>query len=73
MKNLKVLRRRGWALSHGFILARLTLVSIGLALGLGHYIGGMSGLVIAGICCFAGGFCFIFIPTFRKLAQKYKV
>ena len=70
MKNLKVLGRKGWALSHGFILAGLILLSIGLALGLGPYIGGISGLIIAGISCFAGGFCLIFIPAFGKLAQK---
>jgi len=73
MKNLKVLGRKEWALSHGFILAGLTLVSIGLALGLGPYIGGIIGLMIAGICCFAGALCFIFILAFRRLAPKYEV
>ncbi len=70
MKNLKALGRKGWALSHGFILAGLILLSIGLALGLGPYIGGIIGFIIAGIWCFAGGLCLIFIPAFRKLAQK---
>ena len=70
MKNLKLLRKKGWALSHSLILAGLILLSIGLASGLGRYIGGMIGLVIAGIWCFAGGLCFIFILAFRRLAQK---
>ena len=70
MKNLKVLGRKGWALSHGFTLAGLILLSIGLALGPGPYIGGIIGFIIAGIWCFAGGLCLIFIPAFRKLAQK---
>jgi hypothetical protein len=70
MKNPKVLSRKEWALSHGFILAGLILLSIGLALGLGPHIGGIIGLIIAGIWCFAGGLCLIFIPAFRKLAQK---
>jgi hypothetical protein len=70
MKNLKVLSRKGWALSHGFILAGLILLSIGLALGPGRYIGGIVGLIIAGIWCFIGGLCFMFIPVCRKLSQK---
>ena len=70
MKNLKVLSRKEWVLSHGFILAWLILLSVGLALGLGRYGGAIVGLMIAGIWCFAGGLCFIFIPAFRKLAQK---
>jgi hypothetical protein len=70
MKNLKVLSKKKWALSHGFILAGLILLSIGLALGPGRYVRGIIGLIIAGIWCFAGGLCFIFIPAFRKLAQK---
>ena len=70
MKNLEVLRKKGWALSHGLILAGLILLSIGLALGLGPYIGGMIGLVIAGVWCFAGGLCFTFIFAFRRLAKK---
>ena len=70
MKNLKVLSRKGWALSHGFILAGLILLSIGPASGLGRYIGGIVGLIIAGMWCFAGGLCLIFIPVCRKLSQK---
>lgn len=74
MKNLKVLSRKEWVRSHGFILAGLILLSVGLsvglALGLGRYGGAIVGLMIAGIWCFAGGLCFIFIPAFRKLAQK---
>jgi hypothetical protein len=70
MKNLKVLNRKGWALSHGFILAGLILLSTGLALGLGRYVGGIVGLIIAGMWCFAGGLCLIFIPVCRKLSQK---
>jgi len=58
MKNLEVPRKREWALSHGSILAGLILLSVGLALGMGHYIAGMSGLVTASIWCFAGGLCF---------------
>ena len=70
MKNLKVLSRKEWTLSHGFILGGLILLSVGLALGLGPYIGGIIGLIIASIWCFAGGLCFVFIPAFRKLAAK---
>ena len=70
MKNPKVLSKKEWTLSHGFILAGLILLSIGLALGLGRYIGGIIGLIIAGMWCFAGGLCFIFIPVCRKLSQK---
>ena len=72
MKNLGMLRKRGWALSHGFILAVLILVSVGLASGLGCYIAGMIGLVTTDIWCFASGLCFILIRAFRKLAQKYE-
>ena len=70
MKNLKMLSKKEWALSHGFILAGLILLSIGLALGLGRYIGAIVGLMIAGIWCYAGGLCLILIPAFRRLAQK---
>jgi len=56
MKNLEVLRKGGWALSHGFILARLILIRIGLTLGLGRYICGIIGLVIAGICASTAAF-----------------
>jgi len=70
MNNLTVLSRKKWALSHGFILAGLILLSVGLALGLGRYVGWIIGLIIASIWCLAGGLCFIFIPAFRKLAQK---
>jgi len=70
MKNLKVLSRKKWVLSHGFILAGLILLSVGLALGLGRYGGGIVGLMIAGIWCLAGGLCFVFSPALKKLAQK---
>jgi hypothetical protein len=70
MKNPKVLSIKEWALSHGFILAGLILLSIGLALGLGCYIGGIVGFIIAGIWCLAGGLCFLFIFAFRRLARK---
>jgi hypothetical protein len=50
MKNLKVLHNKVWALSYGFILAGLISIRIGLTLGLGRYICGMTGLVFAGIC-----------------------
>lgn len=70
MKNLKVLGRKGWAISHGFFLAGIILLSIGLALGPGPYIGGIIGFIIAGIWCFAGGLCLIFIPVCRKCCHK---
>ena len=70
MNNLEVLSKKGWPLSHGFILAGLILLSVGLALGLGRYIGGMIGSVIGSIWYFAGGLCFTFILAFRKLAPK---
>jgi TRAP-type C4-dicarboxylate transport system permease large subunit len=70
MKNLEVLSRKGWALNHGFILAGSILPSVGLALRLGRCIGGIVGLIIAGMWCFAGGLCLIFIPVCRKLSQK---
>jgi len=70
MKNLEVLNRKGWALNHGFILAGFILPSVGPASGLGRYIGGIVGLIIAGMWCFAGGLCPIFIPVCRKLSQK---
>jgi len=49
MNNPKILSIKEWTLSHGFIIAGLILLSIGLASGLGRYIGGIVGLVIAGI------------------------
>jgi len=70
MTNLKLLSKKRWALTYGFILAELILFGIGLALGLGRYVGGVIGLIIAGIWCFAGGLFFIYIPAFGKLAQK---
>ncbi len=70
MKNPRVLNRKEWARSHGFVLAGIILLSIGLASGLGRYFGGIVGLIIAGMWCFAGGLCFIFIPMCRKLSQK---
>jgi len=68
MKGLKILSKREWVLSHGFIIGGLILLSVGLALGPGRYIGGIIGLIIAGIWCFAGGLCFVFEYAFRKLA-----
>jgi len=70
MKELKVLSRKQWALSHGFIIGGLILLSVGLGLGLGPIVHGIVGLVIAGIWCFAGGLCFVFMYAFRKLAGK---
>ena len=70
MKDLKVLSKKEWALSHGFVIGGLILLSVGLSLGPGRYIGGTIGLIIAGIWCFAGGSCFIFIPGFAKLISK---
>ena len=70
MKGLEVLSRREWALSHGFLIGGLILLSVGLALGPGRYIGGIIGLIIAGVWCLAGGFCFAFKPAFAKLAAK---
>jgi len=70
MKGLKVLSKKEWALSHGFIIGGLILLSIGLGLGLGPIVHGIVGLIIAGIWCFAGGLCFVFKYAFRKLAAK---
>jgi len=63
MKGLKVLSTKEWALSHGFLIGGLILLSVGLSLGL-------IGLLIAGIWCFAGGLCFAFSSVFRKLYAK---
>ena len=70
MKGLEVLSRREWALSHGFLIGGLILLSVGLSLGPGRLIGGLIGLIIAGIWCFASGLCFVFRPGFAKLAVK---
>jgi len=70
MKELKVLSRREWALSHGFIIGGLILLSVGLALGLGPTIHGIVGLIIAGIWCFCGGLCFVFSNAFEKQVAK---
>ena len=67
MKDLKVLSRRQWALSHGFIIGGLILLSVGLALGPGRYVGGLIGLIIAGVSWFCCGFCFVFRSAFAKL------
>ena len=70
MKGLKVLSKRECALSHGFLIVGLILLSVGLALSLGPHIGGIISLIIAGIWCFAGGLCFVFDYAFGKLATK---
>jgi len=49
MKGLKILSTKEWALSHGLIIGGLILLSVGLALGPGRYVGGLIGLIIAGI------------------------
>jgi len=41
MKEPKVLTKRECALSHGFIIGGLVLLSVGLALGPGRYVGGL--------------------------------
>ena len=70
MKTPKVLSKRERLLSHSFLIGGLVLLSVGLALGPGHYIGGIIGLIIAGVWCFAGGLCFVFSNAFAKLAAK---
>ncbi len=70
MKDLKVLSKKELALSHGFLIGGLILLSVGLALGPGHYIGWIIGLIIAAIWCFAGGLCFAFANAFAKLIAK---
>jgi low temperature requirement protein LtrA len=70
MKDLKVLSKKEWICSHACIIVGLILLSVGLALGPGHYIGGIIGLIIAGIWCFAGGLCFVFANAFAKLIAK---
>jgi len=70
MKDLKVLSKGEWTLSHGFIVGGLILLSVGLGLGLGPIIHGVVGLIIAAIWCFAGGLCVVFSAAFRKLAAK---
>ena len=70
MKGLKVLSGKEWALSHGFLIGGLVMLSVGLALGPGRYIGGLIGLIIAGIWCFTGGLCFVFSNAFAKLVSK---
>jgi len=70
MKDLKVLSKGEWALSHGFIVGGLILLSVGLGLGLGPIIHGVVSLIIAGIWCFAGGLCFVFANAFAKLSAK---
>jgi len=70
MKDPKVLSKKDWALSHSFLIGGLVLLSVGLSLGPGRYIGGLIGLIIAGVWCFAGGLCFVFSNAFAKLAAK---
>ncbi len=70
MKEPKLLSKGECALSHGFIVGGLILLSVGLSLGPGRYIGGLIGLIIAGVWCFAGGLCFVFSNAFAKLAAK---
>jgi hypothetical protein len=68
--GLKVLTKKKFALSHGFIIGGLILLSAGLALSLGPIIHGIVGLIIAGIWCFAGGLCFVLEAAFTKLIAK---
>jgi drug/metabolite transporter (DMT)-like permease len=70
MKEPRIPNKKERALSHGFLTGGLILLSVGLALGPGHYIGGLIGLIIAAIWCFAGGFCFAFANAFAKLIAK---
>jgi hypothetical protein len=70
MKTPQVLSKKEWVLSHGFLIGGLILLSVGLSLGLGCYIGELIGLIIAGIWCFAGGLCFVFIPGFVRLVAR---
>jgi len=70
MKGQKALSKRERLLSHGFLIGGLILLSVGLSLDPGRYIGGLIGLIIAGIWCFAGGLCFVFRDAFRKLGAK---
>ncbi len=70
MKELKVLTKKKFILSHGFIIGGLILLSVGLALSLCPIIHGIVGLIIAGIWCFAGGLCCVFIPGFARLATR---
>ena len=70
MKILKVMSTKEWALSHGFIIGGLILITVGLALWLGPSLGGLIAFPIAAIWCFAGGVCFAFTFVFRKLLEK---
>ena len=70
MKLLKVMNAREWAVSHGFILAGLILITVMLAVWLGPGLGGLIALPIIAIWCFALGLCVAFGAMFGKLLEK---
>jgi positive regulator of sigma E activity len=66
--KLHFLTRKEWLISHIFIWAGLILLSVWLSYYLGTH--QAIGLLIGGIWCIIGGFCWIAAYSLRKLPIK---
>ena len=68
LRPFKVLSSNEWAISHGFIIAGLTLVSIWLWLNRRDYL--EMAMLIGGLWTIFGGLCFATTCAIRKFNKK---